>query len=271
MPARTRLPSPWRRPHCKAAFSRYPKTMPLHLDTGGAPCAEPLVTLEEVQQAAQRRGLRVSVSSLGPFYRVVCRDTAEPSSASKGDQDEGGRIVGVTTGFVAPWFNGIMRKFACAMHAGTPIRDAPPLSSRHEALPASYAADCDALQVFTRGLKGAHATRRCPYPRCCIATSPPDGDPGTQCVKPCVPCSLFHVFHHAQAMRVLECAAARWGWACCWAAPPLRTARRAAAARQRSLPSTTTHMVRTPSGRATHVHLAHVRAWACCLGPAQQG
>ncbi|GLC38882.1 hypothetical protein PLESTB_001714300 [Pleodorina starrii] len=71
----------------------------------------PLVTLEEVQLAAQRRGLELSVKDLGPFYRVVCRN---------GGAD--GQILGVTNGFVAPWFGGIMH--------------------------------CDMLQIFTRGLKG---------------------------------------------------------------------------------------------------------------------
>ncbi|EFJ41884.1 hypothetical protein VOLCADRAFT_98120 [Volvox carteri f. nagariensis] len=69
-----------------------------------------LVTLEEVQLAAQRRGLHVGVKEFGLFYRVVCRDGGED-----------GRILGVTNGFVAPWF-GIMH--------------------------------CDTLQIFTRGLKG---------------------------------------------------------------------------------------------------------------------
>ncbi|GIL78233.1 hypothetical protein Vretimale_7607 [Volvox reticuliferus] len=55
-----------------------------------------LVTLEEVQRAAKRRGLAVSVKELGPFYRIVCRDGSED-----------GEILGFTNGFVAPWF-GIM-------------------------------------------------------------------------------------------------------------------------------------------------------------------
>ncbi|GIL57939.1 hypothetical protein Vafri_13126 [Volvox africanus] len=69
-----------------------------------------LVTLEEVQRAAKRRGLAISVKELGPFYRIVCRDGSEE-----------GQVLGVTSGFVAPWF-GIMH--------------------------------CDTLQIFTRGLKG---------------------------------------------------------------------------------------------------------------------
>lgn len=110
--------------------------------TSSPSCEPPLVTLEEVQRAARRRGMSVSVKDLGPFYRVVCRDLSGSSSSSsqaggssssssggsssgmgggQAGDEEGGRVLGVTTGFVAPLF-GIMH--------------------------------CDTLQIFTRGLKG---------------------------------------------------------------------------------------------------------------------
>ncbi len=43
----------------------------------GGPSTSSLITLEEVQQAARRRGIHLSVKELGPFYRVVCRDRSE--------------------------------------------------------------------------------------------------------------------------------------------------------------------------------------------------
>lgn len=83
----------------------------------------------------------MSVKSLGPFYRVVCRDATAlspaaagriPTSAEIAAEEAGagvggpGRVLAVTSGFVVP-----------------------PLRLMH----------CDMLQVFTRGLKGEEGRR----------------------------------------------------------------------------------------------------------------
>lgn len=66
----------------------------LHSEPGPPGTSAPaLVTQAEVAAAARRRGLHLSASELGPFYRIVCRE-----------RDEDGPIVGLTTGFVAPAF-----------------------------------------------------------------------------------------------------------------------------------------------------------------------
>ncbi|KAF5828350.1 hypothetical protein DUNSADRAFT_17749 [Dunaliella salina] len=70
---------------------------------------------KEVQALARDSGLSISVKDLGPFYRIVCREG-----------DEKGRILALTTGFVAPLFG--------LMH-------------------------CDTLQVFTRGMRGGEGER----------------------------------------------------------------------------------------------------------------
>ncbi|KAG2430833.1 hypothetical protein HXX76_009807 [Chlamydomonas incerta] len=121
--------------------------------------SEALVSLEEVQVAARRRGMSITVKDLGPFYRVVCRDASSQAGGSsssgssssgsssgsssssgsisraggqqeakkeEGEGEEGGRVLGVTTGFVAPLL-GIMH--------------------------------CDTLQIFTKGLKGGDGQR----------------------------------------------------------------------------------------------------------------
>ena len=77
------------------------------------------------------RGLDISLKTLGPAYRIVCRQIEQPSSISEERSDEGGRAMGdgvkgdgakvlaVTSGFVVP----------------------PPFALMH----------CDMLQVFTKG------------------------------------------------------------------------------------------------------------------------
>ena len=103
---------------------------------------EPLITFQEVQQVARLRGLSISISNFGPFYRIICRQpttpasgdqsprsshTDAPSHSSADSFDEvKGRIVAVTDGFVAPWFG--------LMH-------------------------CDTLQVLIRDLKGDEGQR----------------------------------------------------------------------------------------------------------------
>eukprot|EP00775_Hariotina_reticulata_P011133 gene11133-11286_t len=77
--------------------------------------AHEFITFEEVQQLAANRGLHISLKTLGPGYRIICRDGGE-----------GGKILGVTSGFVAPLFG--------LMH-------------------------CDTLQIFTKGLKGSEGLR----------------------------------------------------------------------------------------------------------------
>ncbi len=96
------------------------------------------------------RGLEISLKTLGPAYRIVCRDAAEPSSnngSSSGGSGSGrrrrssaelaaeeaaagvggpGRVLAVTSGFLVP-----------------------PLRLMH----------CDTLQVFTRGLRGEEGAR----------------------------------------------------------------------------------------------------------------
>ncbi|PNH08069.1 hypothetical protein TSOC_005422, partial [Tetrabaena socialis] len=81
---------------------------------GAAAPRQSRVSVQEVQQAATRRGLELTVKDFGPFYRVVCRDSSDD------------RVLGVTTGFVAPLV-GIMH--------------------------------CDTLQVFTSGLRGDDGQR----------------------------------------------------------------------------------------------------------------
>ncbi|KAF6257929.1 hypothetical protein COO60DRAFT_1168838 [Scenedesmus sp. NREL 46B-D3] len=52
-----------------------------------------LLTFAEVQQIAAARGLHMSLKTLGPGYRITCRDGGE-----------NGPILGATAGFVAPAF-----------------------------------------------------------------------------------------------------------------------------------------------------------------------
>jgi hypothetical protein len=92
-------------------------TTPAAADT--APVANTttsLVTFQEAADIAKSRGLSLYLRTLGPVYRVVCRDGS----------GEAGRILAVTTGFVAP-----------------------PLGIMH----------CDTLQVFTAGMKGEEGSR----------------------------------------------------------------------------------------------------------------
>ncbi|KAL4420811.1 hypothetical protein ABPG75_010467 [Micractinium tetrahymenae] len=99
-----------------------------------------LLTFEEVQTIARERGLEISVKTLGPFYRIVCRDAVErqpdvrrASSLERAAAEAGegvggsGRVLAVTSGFLVP----------------------PPLGLMH----------CDTLQVFTRGQRGEEGAR----------------------------------------------------------------------------------------------------------------
>jgi uncharacterized membrane protein YgcG len=111
--------------------------------------SRPLLTFEEVQAAAAAKGLALTLKTLGPFYRIVCREAAgaggggggasggsnsssSNSSSSSSSSNEGsskgseGKLLGVTAGFLAPPFK---------------------------------LAHCDTLQVFTRGLRGAEGAR----------------------------------------------------------------------------------------------------------------
>ncbi|KAK3238355.1 hypothetical protein CYMTET_51630 [Cymbomonas tetramitiformis] len=55
------------------------------------------ITLLEIQEAAESRGLSITHKTLGPFFRVVCRVA--------GDEDESQtNVIGLGTGFYAPWF-----------------------------------------------------------------------------------------------------------------------------------------------------------------------
>ncbi|KAG2496074.1 hypothetical protein HYH03_005993 [Edaphochlamys debaryana] len=104
---------------CQSRFTRRPvicvASARSSAGAGDAAKSGPLVTLDEVQRAARRRGLDITVKDLGPFYRVVVRDGGPE-----------GKVVGVTTGFVAPPFG--------LMH-------------------------CDTLQIFTKGIKGEEGQR----------------------------------------------------------------------------------------------------------------
>lgn len=86
--------------------------------------------------------MEISTKVLGPFYRIVCRDTAAssssgsgraPSSAERAAEEAaagvGGRgcVLAVTSGFLVP----------------------PPLGLMH----------CDTLQVFTKGQSGEEGGR----------------------------------------------------------------------------------------------------------------
>lgn len=86
------------------------------------------------------RGLEISVKTLGPFYRIVCRDaqapaasSRPPSSAERAAEEAAagvggrGRVLAVTSGFVVP----------------------APLGLMH----------CDTLQVFTQGQRGEQGGR----------------------------------------------------------------------------------------------------------------
>lgn len=55
--------------------------------------ASTLVTFEEVQKVASLRGLNISLKTLGPLYRIVCRAAEDET-----------KIFAVTNGFVAPPF-----------------------------------------------------------------------------------------------------------------------------------------------------------------------
>ncbi|KAI3430689.1 hypothetical protein D9Q98_005278 [Chlorella vulgaris] len=102
----------------------------------------PLITLQELQGIAQLRGLELSIRTLGPFYRIVCRDAAPasrskgrraPSSAERAAEEAAagvggsGRVLAVTSGFVVPQPVGLMH--------------------------------CDTLQVFTKGQTGEEGGR----------------------------------------------------------------------------------------------------------------
>lgn len=50
-----------------------------------------LLTFKDVENAAKQRNLSLGLKTLGPFYRIVCRD---------GDED--GKILAVTSGFIMP-------------------------------------------------------------------------------------------------------------------------------------------------------------------------
>ncbi|KAL4451281.1 hypothetical protein ABPG77_009353 [Micractinium sp. CCAP 211/92] len=104
------------------------------------PAAADLLTFAEVQEIARERGLEISVKTLGPAYRIVCRDTTdrqpdrrrassmERAAAEAGEGVGGtGRVLAVTSGFLVP----------------------PPLGLMH----------CDTLQVFTRGQRGEEGAR----------------------------------------------------------------------------------------------------------------
>ena len=158
-----------RRPCCLSAASRDS----LAGSSGGDSTPPPrLVTLEEVQRIARSRcgtgrkiqlgvyslsvslllerpccccccslfrNLEITLKTLGPFYRIVCRDAASnasASSSSSGRDSDGswsssegeGRVLAVTSGFVVP----------------------PPLGGLMH---------CDMLQVFTRGQRGQEGER----------------------------------------------------------------------------------------------------------------
>ncbi|KAG1674713.1 hypothetical protein FOA52_013548 [Chlamydomonas sp. UWO 241] len=87
------------------------------------PPLPPLATLAEVQAAARKRGLSITLATLGPGYRIECREAAGSGSSGGGD----GKLLAVTNGFVVP----------------------PPFGLMH----------CDTLQVFTKGLKGEQGQR----------------------------------------------------------------------------------------------------------------
>uniref|UniRef100_A0A7S3QNX9 Uncharacterized protein n=2 Tax=Dunaliella tertiolecta TaxID=3047 RepID=A0A7S3QNX9_DUNTE len=107
-----------RRGYRAGPFGAHPVDLPCPRATKeGHPSkkAEDFVSLQEVQALAHDSGLSITVKDLGPFYRIVCREG-----------NEEGRILALTTGFVAPLFG--------LMH-------------------------CDTLQVFTRGMKGSEGER----------------------------------------------------------------------------------------------------------------
>jgi hypothetical protein len=50
--------------------------MPSTSGRAGAGSSGDLLTFQEVQQIAAARGLHLSLKTLGPGYRIVCRDGA---------------------------------------------------------------------------------------------------------------------------------------------------------------------------------------------------
>lgn len=61
--------------------------------SGGASSSQPLITFDEVAEAATRRGLHLSLEEFGLLYRIICRE-----------ENETGKVLGMTNGFVAPLF-----------------------------------------------------------------------------------------------------------------------------------------------------------------------
>eukprot|EP00241_Pyramimonas_parkeae_P011055 CAMPEP_0114229848 /NCGR_PEP_ID=MMETSP0058-20121206/3140_1 /TAXON_ID=36894 /ORGANISM="Pyramimonas parkeae, CCMP726" /LENGTH=236 /DNA_ID=CAMNT_0001340979 /DNA_START=8 /DNA_END=718 /DNA_ORIENTATION=- len=59
------------------------------------------ITVDQIKSAADDRGMALSMTTAGPFFKVQCRHSAIP--VDEGD-DRDADLVGEATGFTAPWF-----------------------------------------------------------------------------------------------------------------------------------------------------------------------
>ncbi|KAL6768801.1 hypothetical protein ACKKBF_B16270 [Auxenochlorella protothecoides x Auxenochlorella symbiontica] len=84
------LKGPWRgRPSVHGRSSTQASHHPG--DAAGNDAGSGILSVDELDRIARHRGLSIRLTSLGPAYRIACRD-------------EGGAILGVTQGFKVPLF-----------------------------------------------------------------------------------------------------------------------------------------------------------------------